>query len=137
MQKNTNEYIISNENEIDNLIFDLIPGDRIFFYGDLGVGKSTFIRYLLRKNMNKKNLIVRSPTYTYYQQYDTIYHCDLYRVEDLSTWNSIGWTELLEDASSIILIEWPEILWDTVKATKKISIELIDNWNRKIIIQTF
>ncbi len=69
MQKNIQEYIISNEKELDEIDFSLVPGDRIFFSGDLGVGKSTFIRYILRKYMNDPNLIVRSPTYTYYQKY--------------------------------------------------------------------
>ena len=70
MQKNTHEYIISSENELEKIIFDLSPGERIFFSGDLGVGKSTFIRYLLRKYTNNPVLIVRSPTYTYYQKYN-------------------------------------------------------------------
>ena len=136
MQKNTNEYIISDENEIHNLLFDLIPGDRIFFYGDLGAWKTTFIRYLLQRNMNNPKLIVRSPTYTYYQKYNSIYHCDLYRIENHDTWISIWWDELLSDNKTIFLIEWPEILWDTVIPTKKTSIELIENWDRKIIIET-
>lgn len=70
MQKNILEYIISDERDLHTILFDLVPGDRIFFTGDLGVGKSTFIRYLLRKHMNNENLVVRSPTYTYYQKYD-------------------------------------------------------------------
>ena len=69
MQKMVTEYIIRDEKELDNIIFDLVPGDRIFFSGDLGAGKSTYIRHILRLYMNDPTLIVRSPTYTYYQRY--------------------------------------------------------------------
>ena len=111
MQKTITEYIIQYEKELDDIVFDLVPGDRVFFYGDLGAGKSTYIRHILRKYLNNSTLVVRSPTYTYYQKYDSnIYHCDLYRLEDYSTWVSIGGEEISQDPDSIILIEWPEIL---------------------------
>jgi tRNA A37 threonylcarbamoyladenosine biosynthesis protein TsaE len=63
------EYIIQDEKELDDIVFDIVPGDRIFFYGDLGAGKSTYIRHILRKYLSDPELIVRSPTYTYYQKY--------------------------------------------------------------------
>ena len=91
MQKTITEYIIQDEKELDDIGFDLVIGDRIFFYGDLGAGKSTYIRHILRKHLNNPTLVVRSPTYTYYQKYDSnIYHCDLYRIEDYTTFISIG-----------------------------------------------
>lgn len=65
-------------------IFPLKNGDRIFFHGDLWAWKSTFIRALLRKHLSNQDLIVRSPTYTYFQKYgDNIYHFDLYRLDSL------------------------------------------------------
>ncbi|NRH21292.1 tRNA (adenosine(37)-N6)-threonylcarbamoyltransferase complex ATPase subunit type 1 TsaE [Candidatus Gracilibacteria bacterium] len=139
MQKNIQEYIINDENELDEIDLDFLPGDRIFFYGDLGTGKSTFIRHQLRKYLNLPNLIVRSPTYTYYQKYtsesgQSIFHCDLYRLEDYNTWVSIGGEEISQDENSIILIEWPEILADTVIPTKKVSIELMETGERKISV---
>ncbi len=84
--------------------------------------------------MNDPTLIIRSPTYTYYQQYtkiqnskfkiqsqnqcmdafsdnlESIFHMDLYRLEDYDTFISIGGEEILGDTSTIALIEWPEIL---------------------------
>ncbi len=135
MQKTITEYIIRNEKELDDIFFDLANGDRIFFSGDLGAGKSTYIRHILRKYMNTADLIVRSPTYTYYQQYwANIYHCDLYRLDDYSTWISIGGAEIAEDPNSIMLIEWPEILGDNVIPNKKITIVLMENGERKITV---
>ncbi len=135
MQKSIIEYIVTNEKELDDIVFDLTPGDRICFSGDLGAGKSTYIRYILRKYLDDPTLIVRSPTYTYYQQYwANIYHMDLYRLEDYDTFVSIWGTEILEDNNTIALIEWPEILGESIKPTKKISIELMEDGKRKIII---
>lgn len=136
MQKNAEEYIISSEKELDEIAFSLIPWDRIFFSGDLGVGKSTFIRSIIRRYMNNPNLIVRSPTYTYYQKYDTIYHCDLYRLEDYGTWISIGGEEIAQDPDSIMLIEWPEIFGSSITPTKTVSIEMMETGERRVIISS-
>jgi tRNA threonylcarbamoyl adenosine modification protein YjeE len=84
--------------------------------------------------MNNPELIVRSPTYTYYQKYNTIYHCDLYRLEDYSTWVSIGGEEIAQSPDSILLIEWPEILGTSIVPTKKVSIEMMETGERKITI---
>ncbi len=136
MQKTITEYIIQDEKELDDIGFDLVIGDRIFFYGDLGAGKSTYIRHILRKHLNNPTLVVRSPTYTYYQKYDSnIYHCDLYRIEDYTTFISIGWGEILENKYTIALIEWPEILWDSVTPTKIISIEVMEDGRRRVRVE--
>lgn len=135
MQKSTQKYIIHDEKELDDIDMSLTPWDRIFFVWDLGAGKSTFIRHILRKHMNDPILVVRSPTYTYYQKYSTsIYHFDLYRLEDYDTFVSIGGEEILGDSCTIALIEWPEILWDAVTYTKKISIKVLEDGGREIII---
>lgn len=86
--------------------------------------------------MDDPNLIVRSPTYTYYQKYgDNIYHFDLYRLEDYDTFISIGGEEILSDASTIALIEWPEILGESVAYTKKVSITLMEDGGREVIVE--
>ena len=116
-------YDAVSEDEISSLLFPLFSWDRIFFSGDLGSGKSTFIRELLRSHFSDDSLIVRSPTYTYYQKYGRdIYHFDLYRVESLDDIFLIGAMDIFENPSTICLIEWPDRLNDSIKATKKISI---------------
>ncbi|MBX9809566.1 tRNA (adenosine(37)-N6)-threonylcarbamoyltransferase complex ATPase subunit type 1 TsaE [Candidatus Gracilibacteria bacterium] len=137
MQKNAQEHIITNEADLEKIVFTLNAGDRIFFSGDLGSGKSTFIRHLIRKHTNNPGLIVRSPTYTYYQKYENIYHCDLYRLEDYSSWVSIGGKEIADDSESILLIEWPNIVSSDIVPSKTVQIEIIEDEMRKITITDF
>ncbi len=143
MQKTIQEYYITTEKDLDEILFDVVAWDRIFFSWDLWVWKSTFIRHIIRKYMDNPGLVVRSPTYTYYQKYRkdntdiTIYHCDLYRLEDYNTWISIWGEEIAMDPNGIFLIEWPEILENTIIPNKKISIEIMENNDRKITIESY
>lgn len=65
-----------------------------------------------------------------------MYHFDLYRIEDVSTFHSIGATEILENPNSIALIEWPELIEDFVKPTKKISIRILEDGARELYIES-
>ncbi len=141
MQKNTHTFRIFDEKSLDNVVFPLVKWDKIFFYGDLWAGKTTFIRALLRKHFDDNSIVVRSPTYTYYQEYSRpnfskIFHFDLYRLDDLENFYLIGGNEILDNPDSIALIEWPEILWDSIKPNKKITItyNAVENF-REIIIE--
>ncbi len=125
------------EDEISSLLFPLLSWDRIFFFGDLGSGKSTFIRALLRSHFADESLIVRSPTYTYYQKYGRdIYHFDLYRVESLDNIFLIGAMDIFENPRAICLIEWPEILTGSLRATKKISLSQSTDGTRTYTIES-
>lgn len=138
-------FTILDEKSLENIIFPLASGDRIFLTGDLGAGKSTFTRALLRHHFHDPDLVVRSPTYTYYQKYDSdlspipyplspIYHFDLYRLESFEDLYLIGARDILDDPSSICLIEWPEILGESERWTKKISITRMEDESRKVEI---
>lgn len=83
------------------------------FTGSLGAGKTTLIRELLQKIGVCEQ--VTSPTFTYMQIYTTIngitvYHFDLYRVDNLSSFMQAGFDEYLYQPKSIIMIEWPECI---------------------------
>ena len=93
----------------------LTPGDVIFLYGEIGVGKTTFARLLINNYEKEKNLKVSevlSPTFNIVFEYDikelTIKHYDLYRLKNGSDIKNIGLFEDLEQ--TITLIEWPELI---------------------------
>jgi len=93
----------------------LKPGTIVFLYGELGVGKTTFIRYLINKfqtNDKLKITEVTSPTFNLLNQYQLnefeINHYDLFRIKSIEEIKNL---DLFEDISnSITLIEWPEII---------------------------
>ena len=93
----------------------LSPGDTIFLYGEIGVGKTTFSRLLIN-NYEKENKIkkseVLSPTFNIVFEYEIkkfkIQHFDLYRLKNVSDIKNIG---LFENNENILtIIEWPEII---------------------------
>ena len=91
----------------------LKKGDIVFFNGEIGVGKTTFIRHLinnLQVNNHLKPTEVTSPTFNLVNEYDVgvfiIQHYDLYRLTNSDETKNIG---LLENQKEILtLIEWPE-----------------------------
>jgi len=88
-------------------------GDVVFFHGEIGVGKTTFIRHLvnhLQINNHLNPTEVTSPTFNLVNEYDVgvfiIQHYDLYRLTNSDETKNIG---LLENQKEILtLIEWPE-----------------------------
>jgi tRNA threonylcarbamoyladenosine biosynthesis protein TsaE len=90
------------------------PGDIIALRGDLGLGKTTFARFFVRSLMGE-DVEVPSPTFNLVQTYDTpagatLWHFDLYRLEDPEEAFELGIEEAFADGIS--LIEWPERLGD-------------------------
>jgi len=87
----------------------LAPGDIVFLQGDLGAGKTTLVRGILMGLGYQQH--VKSPTFTLVEPYHIndidIYHFDLYRLNDASELDDIGFRDYL-NSSSICFIEWPE-----------------------------
>ena len=93
----------------------LDAGDTLVFRGEIGAGKSVFCRSIISTLLPEPEDIP-SPTFTIIQTYDTpnfeIWHCDLYRLTDISQTDELGVEMGYETA--LCLIEWPEILDTTV-----------------------
>lgn len=91
------------------------PGDLITLSGDLGAGKTTFARALIRILTREPDLEVPSPTFTLIQVYESaatdaprypIVHADLFRIKEASELAELGWDEAADGA--LVLVEWPE-----------------------------
>lgn len=104
----------------------LSQGDTLFLKGDLGAGKSTFARALIRAIANSPELEVQSPTFPILIPYKTpraeISHYDLYRLSDSSEVEELGLYDELEN--HITLIEWPEQLGSNHKINDRFEISL-------------
>ena len=87
----------------------LAPGFVMFLSGELGSGKTSFARSLLRSLGHTGR--VRSPTFTLVEPYNLsrfeLYHFDFYRFTSEGEWRDAGFDELI-GASAVALIEWPE-----------------------------
>ena len=90
-------------------------GDVIFLYGEIGVGKTTFVRFLINhlevENKIKKSDIL-SPTFNIVYDYHVgkikIYHYDLYRIKNYKDILELGMFDISKD--HIKIIEWPELI---------------------------
>ena len=90
-------------------------GDYVHFQGEVGVGKTTFIRYLINFIQDKYNQEISeipSPTFNIVHEYKIkdfkILHYDLYRVKDTNELDNIGIFE--NNENSLVLVEWPELI---------------------------
>ena len=94
----------------EDLALVLKVGDCLALSGDLGAGKSSLARALLRAMADDAELDVPSPTFTLVQSYELripVSHFDLYRLGDASELAELGFDEALQ--TGICLVEWPEM----------------------------
>tara|TARA_Y100000992_G_scaffold136855_1_gene90566 strand:+ start:5181 stop:5657 length:477 start_codon:yes stop_codon:yes gene_type:complete len=116
----------------------LKKGDVVFLYGEIGVGKTTFIKYLINSFQKKKRVKITnitSPTFNLINEYlvkdITFQHFDLFRLKNNKEIFNIGLLENLKD--SITLVEWPQLIKKEIKNKIEIYFEYEDNLERRFI----
>ncbi len=106
--------ILIQEEDLDRLARELIDyskGEKIWaFYGEMGAGKTTFIRHICNLIGVKEN--VSSPTFSIINEYQdkngqSVYHFDFYRIKGEQEAVDIGCEEYFE-SDNLCLVEWPE-----------------------------
>ena len=109
-------------------------GEIIFLYGEMGVGKTTFVKYLINEFQIKKNLQtteVISPTFNLLNEYEiddlSIKHFDLFRLKDKSEVKNLDLFD--QNENTITLIEWPELIY---KENFKKTIDLKFNYENEL-----
>ena len=116
----------------------LKKGDIVFFHGEIGVGKTTFIRHLINTFQVSNHLNpteVTSPTFNLVNEYDVgifiIQHYDLYRLTNSDETKNIG---LLENQKEILtLIEWPEKINNKINNKIDLFFEYGEDMNKRFL----
>ena len=116
----------------------LTKNDCIFLIGDIGVGKTTFSRYLinyLQEKNREKITEVLSPTFNLLYEYDLknikIMHYDLYRIKDESELKHLG--IFSDQQETIKIIEWPQLIDIPLSNKLEIHLDYAKNENQREI----
>jgi len=131
------KYSLNKIDEISQLIIDKIKTIKtIMLRGDLGSGKTTLVKSILKKMGINDSII--SPTFSIVNEYEfagnIIYHFDLYRIENIEELDVIGFEDYIYSQNTCF-IEWPEIVLKKINH-KYLDIEIryLDEDKREIII---
>jgi len=115
----------------------LVPRDVVLLHGELGTGKTCFVRGLCQ-GLGGDPSQVHSPTYTIVHEYEIasgnrLVHIDAYRLKGEEELDSIGLEDLLSDTRSIFAIEWPSKIEGSLPTNAiKITIEHVGRQERLI-----
>ena len=139
---NSDKIDLSSEKKTEELANKILKklkgGDVIFLYGEIGVGKTTFIKYLINgfQKENKLKLTeVTSPTFNLLNEYQInqikINHYDLFRLKSVEEIKNLG---LFEDNRNLItLIEWPQIIKKKPKNLIELNFKYEDDHQKRSV----
>ena len=121
------------QNFSENISKKISAGDIIFLYGEIGVGKTTFVRFYINYLESKngiKSSDVLSPTFNIVYDYDVgnikIIHYDLFRLKSYQDISQLGMFEISQDC--IKIVEWPEL----IKTKPKDRIDIIFQYSKSM-----
>ncbi|MBN4067369.1 tRNA (adenosine(37)-N6)-threonylcarbamoyltransferase complex ATPase subunit type 1 TsaE [Simkania negevensis] len=113
------------------------PGSVLCFYGDLGAGKTTFIKGFIQRVTGGKNTKVTSPTFNYMNVYEgacSVFHFDLYRIQSEEEFCAMGFEDFFY-AGGICCIEWSEHIANILPSNRvSITINHLAEEVREIVI---
>ena len=133
---------ISSEKQLEefakNLGTKLKQGDVFFLFGEMGVGKTTFVKYLinnLQLRFKQKLTEVTSPTFNIMNEYNIddllIKHYDLYRLKSSDELKDLNLFD--ENDNAILLIEWPQIIKKKPNLITKLYFEYENEYRNRYI----
>ena len=113
-------------------------GNIVFLYGEMGVGKTTFIKYLIngfQKENKLKQTEVTSPTFNLLNEYQinkiNINHYDLYRIKSIQELKNL---DLFENSHNLItLVEWPQIIEEKPENLIELFFKYEDDYKKRSV----
>jgi len=122
----------------DIFSFDISEGDIIVLNGNLGAGKTFFIKYTL-EHFKIEN--VTSPTFAIVNEYyglKKFYHFDFYRINNAQELFDIGFNDYIKDDNAVTFIEWGNLFNELIpKVRKEISITINNDFSRDFYIKKY
>ena len=133
---------ISSEKKLEEFANNLSPrlkqGDIFFLYGEMGVGKTTFVKFLINNmqiRSKKKLTEITSPTFNIMNEYDIngllVKHYDLFRLKSVDELEHLNIFD--ENDKAILLIEWPQIIRKEPNLVTKLYFEYENEYQNRFI----
>lgn len=131
------EFKINKIEDWQHVVNEIMPHFKhniLLLKGNLGAGKTTFTKFLL-KNLGSEDE-VSSPTYAIVNEYHTpkgkVFHFDLYRMKNITEVYDIGMDEYLDNAQ-LCIIEWPEIYEEELEGLPHHEITITNNEEKRTV----